>query len=138
MLALLISNHCVQKKSDGRLFIYTVLPYFYYGALISGPGLYGVYEEPSALTSAFEAAAARMVAALPQAKLTVAEVTDMLVEKHGKHRHNMGSITKKRPNSTKKKDPKPVKLDAEGNEVPARVARVVPPMFTREAARSMA
>lgn len=96
--------------TSGRKLVYATLPYFYFETfIIGGWGLHGVYEEPNALLSAFEASAARMVAAMPQAKLTVEEVTTMLVDKHRTHRHDMGSVFS-----------------------------VVPRMFSREAARSMA
>ncbi len=75
---------------------------------------------------------------MPQAKLAVKDVVEMLVEKHGTFRHNMGSIAKKRPNTKKVKVVAPLKLDAEGNPIPKRVVPDVPTMFTREAARSMA
>jgi hypothetical protein len=123
----------VQARSAGRNLIYNYLPYNYYLAL-STVGPWSIFEEPARLMDAFEEGAAKMVAEMPQAKLTVKEVVAMFVTKHGANRKNLGAIEKHRI-ARPPAQPKQPKLDKDGN--PKKPPTPVPQMFTRAATIAM-
>jgi hypothetical protein len=77
-----------------------------------------------------------MVAAVPQAELTVKEALDLLIAKHGTWRHNMGAIDKKRQSKNPQAPFEEGALTASGNK---KQAPPPPPpaMFTLAAAKAV-